>query len=151
MISSQKKMAVYFLIAIFFVILDRFCKILALNDESFKIFGNWFTFGISKNYYIAFSLPMGGSFLNILILIIIFCLLYFLVYLIKNKKPNESCALFFIILGAASNLFDRIRYGFVIDYFDLKFWPVFNIADLMIVGGVIIFLFFNLKERTKKN
>ncbi len=38
--------------------------------------------------------------------------------------------------GAAGNLLDRLRLGPVVDFIDLRFWPVFNIADLAIVGGV---------------
>lgn len=38
--------------------------------------------------------------------------------------------------GALGNLVDRIRVGYVIDFFDFRIWPVFNIADIAIVLGV---------------
>lgn len=37
--------------------------------------------------------------------------------------------------GAVSNLIDRIRLGNVVDFFDFRIWPVFNIADIAIVLG----------------
>ena len=37
--------------------------------------------------------------------------------------------------GAVSNLIDRIRLGHVVDFFDFRVWPVFNIADIAIVLG----------------
>jgi signal peptidase II len=37
--------------------------------------------------------------------------------------------------GAAGNLLDRVRLGFVVDYLDLHVWPVFNLADVAIVVG----------------
>ncbi|MDR7483819.1 MAG: signal peptidase II [Armatimonadota bacterium] len=37
--------------------------------------------------------------------------------------------------GAAGNLFDRARLGYVVDYLDLHVWPVFNIADVAVVIG----------------
>jgi len=37
--------------------------------------------------------------------------------------------------GALGNLIDRVRVGFVIDYIDVDFWPVFNIADIAITVG----------------
>jgi signal peptidase II len=44
--------------------------------------------------------------------------------------------------GALGNLIDRVHNVFVVDFIDLKFFPpVFNLADLFIVIGVIIFLF----------
>lgn len=38
--------------------------------------------------------------------------------------------------GAIGNLIDRIRIGSVVDFFDFRIWPVFNIADICIVCGV---------------
>ena len=40
--------------------------------------------------------------------------------------------------GASGNLVDRLRMGQVTDFVDLGFWPVFNVADASIVGGIII-------------
>jgi signal peptidase II len=40
--------------------------------------------------------------------------------------------------GALGNLVDRVRYGYVVDFFDLTFWPVFNVADSAICVGVAL-------------
>ncbi len=51
--------------------------------------------------------------------------------------------------GAMSNLIDRIRLGLVVDFFDFRIWPVFNIADIAIVLGtaaVLWALFVQKKE-----
>ena len=42
--------------------------------------------------------------------------------------------------GALGNLIDRVRFGYVIDFFDLRVWPVFNVADMAIVAGMILLL-----------
>lgn len=44
-----------------------------------------------------------------------------------------------VLGGILGNLYDRIQTGYVVDFLDLRFWPVFNIADLAIVLGVIMF------------
>jgi signal peptidase II len=38
--------------------------------------------------------------------------------------------------GALGNLLDRVRYGHVVDFIDIGFWPIFNVADIAIVTGV---------------
>ena len=51
--------------------------------------------------------------------------------------------------GAVSNLIDRIRLGHVVDFFDFRVWPVFNVADIAIVLGttaVLWALFVQKKE-----
>lgn len=40
--------------------------------------------------------------------------------------------------GALGNFIDRARLGYVVDYLDFRVWPVFNIADMAILGGVIL-------------
>ncbi len=56
--------------------------------------------------------------------------------------------------GAMGNLFDRIRYGGVVDFLDFRIWPIFNIADIAIVCGVgciiITYLYVMRKEEEKR-
>ena len=47
-------------------------------------------------------------------------------------------ALGLILGGAIGNLIDRVRLGYVVDFIDLRWWPVFNVADLGIVGGLLL-------------
>ena len=41
-----------------------------------------------------------------------------------------------ILSGAVANLIDRAQTGYVVDFFDFRIWPVFNIADIAIVLGM---------------
>jgi signal peptidase II len=43
--------------------------------------------------------------------------------------------------GAIGNVIDRIRTGYVVDFFDFRIWPVFNIADTAIVIGVCLIIY----------
>jgi len=49
-------------------------------------------------------------------------------------------ALALLLGGAAGNLLDRIRLDYVVDFVDLHFWPVFNVADTAITVGAILFV-----------
>ncbi len=46
----------------------------------------------------------------------------------------------FILAGAIGNVIDRIRFGYVIDFLQVYWWPTFNLADVWIVCAVIFFL-----------
>jgi len=52
--------------------------------------------------------------------------------------------------GALGNLLDRLRTGYVVDFFDFRIWPIFNIADIAIVTGVAIF-FWQIVFKLEKN
>lgn len=43
--------------------------------------------------------------------------------------------------GAAGNAIDRLKTGYVVDFFDFRVWPVFNVADMAIVGGVALIVY----------
>ncbi|MFH0956073.1 MAG: signal peptidase II [Candidatus Falkowbacteria bacterium] len=144
MFKDAKKMIAISIAVIFFIGLDRFFKILAFNsqDSEFNLLGEILKFNYKSNYYIAFSLPLAGWPLTILIALIIIILILFSLYYAKKLKTSQTMALFLIILGASSNLFDRFKYGFVVDYLDLKYFAAFNLADLMITTGIIYLLLF---------
>jgi signal peptidase II len=145
-----KKMIFGFSLIIFFLF-DRFLKVIAINyfsDSPLALAGDYFEFSFAKNYNIAFSLPLSGWWLNVLIIIIIVGLVFYLCQSYKNRNYYKTLFLLFILLGAVSNLYDRLIQGYVIDYFDLKYFTVFNSADVMIVGGVIGIIFLNIKKKS---
>lgn len=52
-----------------------------------------------------------------------------------------------IIGGALGNLYDRIAYGYVVDFLDFLVWPVFNAADSFISVGLCCFVVGWLRAR----
>jgi len=67
-----------------------------------------------------------------------------------TRYPQDSLlltmALSLIAGGAIGNLIDRILYGYVVDFFDFQFFPVFNIADSAIVIGQGLLIYYILKD-----
>jgi signal peptidase II len=137
-------------IAIFFIA-DRILKSLALASDNGqmvkKLIGDFFLFRFTANYNIAFSLPISGPFLNALILLVIGGLIYYIFYLTLNKKGQKSeiYLLTIITIGAISNILDRFFCGYVIDYLELRYFTVFNLADVLISGGAIVLILKNIK------
>ena len=52
-----------------------------------------------------------------------------------------------VLGGAAGNLLDRVRLGHVIDFLDLRVWPVFNVGDSAITVGVALLILHSLRHR----
>lgn len=121
------------ILACFFV-LDRILKIMALKGHEQNIFGDWFNFSLYRNSGIAFSLKTGIDPLYLIILIIIGAGVW-LTFALRKNNYNEIIALTAIILGALSNIYDRIVFGAVLDYFELFKLNVSNLADWLIVFG----------------
>jgi signal peptidase II len=51
-----------------------------------------------------------------------------------------------VLGGAVGNLLDRVRLGYVVDFIDLRWWPVFNLADSAIVVGVCLLVLRSLLD-----
>ena len=58
------------------------------------------------------------------------------------QHPAAQVGLGTALGGATSNLYDRVRHGAVIDFLDVGWWPVFNLADVAITLGAIAALWF---------
>jgi signal peptidase II len=56
---------------------------------------------------------------------------------VKHIQKKHELPITLIVAGLLGNFIDRVFRGFVVDFIDFKFWPVFNIADSCIVIGVI--------------
>jgi signal peptidase II len=151
-IQIQKKTAWFIALVVFFALSDRFLKALCLKgyfDRPIRIFGDILTLNYVKNYHIAFSIPFSGPILTGVIGLTILILLFYLMKLLfsPSSRPaasNLQKSLTILIIGAILNFTDRIRFGYVIDYFDLKYFTVFNLADVMISGGVFTLLTLNI-------
>ena len=149
-----KKMVPYITVAIFLVVIDRFFKTLAflyLQNEKIEIIGDLLQLKFVKNFYIAFSIPISGLILNIFIFILILVILILTIKLVKKRDYYIAGYLTVLLVGAISNILDRFKYGYVIDYIDLKWFTVFNIADMMIVGSVIFIMFIYIKDEKHRN
>jgi len=69
---------------------------------------------------------------------------------INKFSDLQTFGLLLILSGAVSNLADRMHFGCVVDFIDLKFWPVFNLADVFITAGVIILSITSLRKESVK-
>lgn len=82
--------------------------------------------------------------------VVLIFLLGLTAYLWKKSpagSANQSLGLMLIFGGGLSNFFDRLVWGNIRDFIDLKVWPVFNLADVAITAGVLLFLAGEIKRK----
>lgn len=117
------------LVGLIFFISDRYIKYLLKSRETFY-----------KNKDIAFGLSINNVLLYALIGIILFSLIFLLIRAYQKKDIFFIFSFNLIILGGLSNLLDRYLYGYIVDFINFPYFSIFNIADIMIVGGAILFI-----------
>jgi signal peptidase II len=93
-----------------------------------------------RNRGIAFGMFSGGGIL--LVLFAVAALIVLLVFFVRHRdRPLVWLPTGLLIGGATGNLIDRTREGAVTDWFDLPYWPAFNLADVAITFGVLTLLY----------
>lgn len=141
---DMKKFWQYLPISIGLLILDQIFKYWAFirlsGEADFFILGRFLSLEFYQNPGIAFGIPLPPWFFYLVVVVILILLGYFFRQYYQKKDLISLFALSLIMGGALSNLIDRMRFGYVIDYLNFAFWPVFNLADVMVVSGVIVLL-----------
>lgn len=143
----MKRLPLVALLAIVVLALDQLTKWLvannlSLNEPVYPIPALSGLIGLTyvTNTGVAFGLfKEAGTFFIFIAVLVISVLV---VYLRKLPKDQQlvRIALGLQLGGAFGNLVDRLRLGYVVDFIDFKFWPIFNIADSAIVIGVVLLM-----------
>lgn len=112
----------------------------------------FFAINYVKNYGAAFSILQDSR--ELLIILSVVAITFLFAYVIKHIKTVSYKTIFFISIlsaGIAGNLHERIAYGYVRDFFEVKLlnFPVFNISDIFITVGVIALIILILIKKTK--
>lgn len=137
------------IISLIVIIIDRILKVLVTNNFVLnvrnKIIDGFFYITNCHNEGAAFSLFSG----NVLFLIFITLIVLFLIYRTINKENVNKIGILaygLLLGGILGNLYDRIFYGYVIDYLDFRIFnfnfAIFNLADAAIVIGAILLIVF---------
>ena len=136
---------------LFLFVLDRLAKLWFVKNPDFfkEAVAGFLSFQLEKNFGVAFGLPLNKTLTVILTVIIIIILISILLKLYYKKNVWLVFSLSLIILGAGSNLIDRLKYGFVVDYINVPFFTVFNLADAMISLGVVLVISQQLFSKTR--
>lgn len=147
--EQQRKTLGYLLLIAVLIALDQCTKwIVDLRMELFQSVEIWNFIKLTyiHNTGAAFGILEGSR-----ILFVLFTLALIIAAVLLWKKPwmkRYRGAVSVIIAGALGNCIDRIFRGYVVDFIDFTYWPVFNVADIAVVCGTVLLaiLIFTGKE-----
>lgn len=144
-----------FVLPLAVVILDQFSKYIVVENmalgESVPIIEEVFHLTYILNPGAAFGMFAHNRLFFIAIAVIVIGIIIWArrEILASPWEVKAGCGLF--LGGAIGNLIDRARQGLVIDFFDFRIWPVFNIADIAICIGVGLIIWNLLKTELKRD
>ena len=144
-----------FVLPLAVVILDQFSKYIVVENmalgESIPILEEVFHLTYILNPGAAFGMFAHNRLFFIAIAVIVIGIIIWArrEILASPWEVKAGCGLF--LGGAIGNLIDRARQGLVIDFFDFRIWPVFNIADIAICIGVGLIIWNLLKTELKRD
>jgi signal peptidase II len=106
--------------------------------QSLPVLGPAMSLTYAQNTGGAFSLAQGGTAVLAAVSLVVVAAL--VVYGLRAPLGSRRAAwgLSLVMGGAVGNLIDRAARGFVVDFLDFHFWPVFNMADIAITVGVVL-------------
>lgn len=142
------------IIGIIALVIDQITKsLMQIYDVHFNIINGFLSLNYIQNTGAAWSILEGKQYLLIGISIVMLILVYNMSFSYDNNRLN-NITFGLLFGGIIGNLIDRVFYGIVRDFIDINVFgydfPVFNIADMAIVFGVIILLIGTLKGELKK-
>ena len=133
------------LLALVIVIIDQISK---FYIQSYMVIGMSIPI-IQDVFHITYILNPGAAFglfehQTAFFVIIAICMCLAAIYFYPQIPRSYRLLRFgmgLMVGGAMGNVIDRINTGYVVDFFDFRIWPIFNVADIGIVCGVGCIIF----------
>ncbi len=142
------------IIAAFIVVVDQFTKYLVTSNMiegmGIPIIDGIFHLTFILNPGAAFGILENNRWFFVLTAVAVLAVLFFYRHTIMAESRLVQIGIALFAGGALGNLIDRIRTGLVIDFFDLRIWPIFNVADIAICLGVGLIIWSTIKTELKR-
>ncbi|MBN7772103.1 signal peptidase II [Clostridium aminobutyricum] len=146
----------YFIAILAAVIFDQAVKFAIRTNmdlhSSIAVIDGIFHITYIQNTGAAFSILSGHTYGLIMITLLITAGI--LTYLYKLRKSGHwllMSSLSLIVAGGIGNIIDRLMLGYVVDFFDLRVWPIFNVADVYVCTGCVLLILYVFVIEPKLN
>jgi signal peptidase II len=137
-------------------VLDRWTKrwasVTLPFNQPVQVIGDWLRLTYTRNSGVAFGIGQGSGFPYYVFSLLAVAAILWLFLRRPQMGVGRTIALSLIFGGALGNLVDRINGGEVVDFIEIGVgrwhWPVFNIADMAVTTGVVLFALTWSKQET---
>lgn len=116
--------------------------------ESVPVIANYFHITYIVNKGAAFGILSHERLFLIAIVLVVIAVYGYSYQWIREQGWLLQSAVGLLVGGAVGNGYDRFVIHGVVDFFDLRVWPIFNVADIGICIGVIIIALYLLRSET---
>jgi len=151
------RMIVDILVIILLVVSDQFTKYLAVmklkGQASVSLIDGVLELQYLENKGAAFGMLQNKKTLFIFMTVVMLFVVFYVLYKLPQKKKFVIWQIFLCLIcaGGIGNMIDRVRLDYVVDfiYFSLIDFPIFNLADILVTIGTVLFfivILFCVKE-----
>ena len=151
----MKGMRKYGWVALAVLLADRASKAAAraflpqLPGGSYPLWPGILHLTYAENTGVAFSMLRMHPFLLALLTFAVLCVAAWALRRWVRPSPLSASLVWALLAGGLGNLFDRIVYGYVVDFIELRFvrFAIFNVADIAITSSCLLLAVMTLKEK----
>ena len=146
----------YAIVAVIALIIDQAVKYWAtanivLNTGTKEFIPGFIQFTNIHNTGAAFSILEGARWFFVILCLVFVALIVYVLITDIISAPGARWMAVIVMAGAIGNCIDRLICGYVVDMIEFEFmnFPVFNVADIYITVGAVLFVLFTLLEKPK--
>ncbi|MDR3552232.1 MAG: signal peptidase II [Clostridia bacterium] len=146
-------MALYVALIFVLVAADQVTKfVVSLNGGvDMPLLGRYVAFQYCQNTGAAFSSLEGKRILLIIVTAVLVAVCIYFLFSKTVASPLGKIGLAMIVAGGASNLYDRIFKGYVVDFIYVRHFAIFNVADSCVsIGAALMCIYIILHEKRQK-
>lgn len=143
---------VYYILSAVVVVLDQLTKWIAVEYlmpvESVPLIDGVFHFTYVENTGAAFGIMKDSKWVFMITSAVAIVALVFMLAKFARQYRFASFAIAIILGGGIGNMIDRVRFGYVVDFIDVRIinFAVFNVADSFVTVGAALLILYLVRE-----
>ena len=134
-----------YIFLVLIIAIDQICKHIIVSNfflgESIPVVDGIFHITYVLNPGAAFGIMQNMGIVFIVAAVLLVLAVFYFRHWLRKQCFFLRLGVISVLAGAIGNLIDRIQTGLVVDFFDFRIWPVFNIADISICVGVVAIIY----------